>query len=192
MIVFGAIDFAAAVAEIGAFLGYRVTVCDARATFATAQRFPDAHEVVVAWPHEYLARTTTDERTVVCVLTHDPKFDVPLLSAAVRMPLAYIGVMGSRRTHGERTAELRRQGVTEDELRRLHSPVGLDLGAQTPQETAVAIAAEIIACRNGGSGAQLRTLDGPIHHPRQVARADRHDIPPLDNMAYAEATDGKL
>jgi len=164
MIVFGAIDFAAAVARIGSFLGYRVTVCDARATFATAKRFPDADEVVVEWPHKYLARTEVDARTVVCVLTHDPKFDVPLLQVALRLPLAYLGAMGSRRTNADRLARLRELGMGEDELSRLHAPIGLDVGARTPEETAVSIAAEIIAIRWGGTGTQLRAADGPIHH----------------------------
>jgi xanthine dehydrogenase accessory factor len=144
MIVFGAIDFAAAVARMGSFLGYRVTVCDARPTFATAKRFPDADEVVVQWPHRYLAGTDVDPRTVVCVLTHDPKFDVPLLEIALRMPVAYVGAMGSRRTNDDRLEQLRERGLTEDELARLHAPIGLDLGARTPEETAVSVAAEII------------------------------------------------
>jgi xanthine dehydrogenase accessory factor len=163
MIVFGAIDFAAAVARVGAFLGYRVTVCDARPAFATAARFPDPDEVIVEWPHRYLARTGVDERTVVCVLTHDPKFDVPLLEIALRRPLAYVGAMGSRRTNADRLARLRELGLSEDELSRLHAPIGLDVGARTPEETAVSIAAEIIATRWGGSGVQLRAADGPIH-----------------------------
>ena len=163
MIVFGAIDFAAAVARIGSFLGYYVTVCDARETFATKKRFPDADEVVVEWPHRYLQRTVVDERTVLCVLTHDPKFDVPLLELALRTPVAYIGAMGSRRTHDDRLKRLRELGLGEDELARLHAPIGLDVGARTPEETAVSIAAEIIAARWGGSGAQLRQTDGPIH-----------------------------
>jgi xanthine dehydrogenase accessory factor len=164
MIVFGAIDFAAAVARVGAFLGYRVTVCDARPTFATKRRFPDADEVIVAWPHKYLAKTETDERTVVCVLTHDPKFDVPLLEVALRRPLAYLGAMGSRRTNDDRTKRLKELGFTDAELARLHAPIGLDVGGRTPEETAVSIAAEIIQARWGGSGAQLRSLEGPIHH----------------------------
>ena len=167
MIVFGAIDFAAAVARIGGFLGYRVTVCDARPVFATSKRFPDADEVVVEWPHRYLARAAEagelDERTVVCVLTHDPKFDVPLLEVALRLPLAYLGAMGSRRTHADRLARLRELGVTEDELARLRAPIGLDIGARTPEETAVSVAAEIIGARWGGTGAPLRTAEGPIH-----------------------------
>lgn len=163
MLVFGAIDFAAAVARMGAFLGYAVTVCDARPVFATARRFPDAHEVVVDWPHRYLARTPVDGRTVICVLTHDPKFDVPLLEVALRTPAAYIGAMGSRRTHDDRLARLREVGLTDAELARLSSPIGLDIGARTPEETAVSIAAEITAARWGGSGRSLRETDGPIH-----------------------------
>jgi xanthine dehydrogenase accessory factor len=170
LIVFGAIDFAAAVARMGAFLGYRVTVCDARATFATAKRFPDADEVVVDWPHRYLAATEVDERTVVCVLTHDPKFDVPLLQVALRLPLAYVGAMGSRRTNDERLARLRDLGLTEDELARLHAPIGLDIGARTPEETAVSIAGEIVHARWGGTGSALRDVSGPIHHHHAVVR----------------------
>ena len=164
MIVFGAIDFAAAVARAGSFLGYRVTVCDARPTFATARRFPDADEVVVEWPHRYLAGTDTDPRTVLCVLTHDPKFDVPLLEIALRMDVAYVGAMGSRRTGDDRAKRLRELGLTDDELARLHAPIGLDIGARTPEETAVSVAAEIVALRWGGSGQPLRRTDGPIHH----------------------------
>lgn len=171
MLVFGAIDFAAALVRVGRFLGYHVTVCDARPVFATPRRFPDADEVVVQWPHDYLASTTVDARTVICVLTHDPKFDVPLLAAAVRTPAAYIGVMGSRRTHDDRLARLRAEGLSEDELGRLASPLGLDLGARTPEETAVSIAAEIIAARWGGSGRRLRDTAGPIHREPLAADA---------------------
>jgi xanthine dehydrogenase accessory factor len=164
MLVFGAIDFAAAVARAGKFLGYHVTVCDARKVFATASRFPDADEVVVDWPHRFLAGTDVDARTVICVLTHDPKFDVPLLEVALRTPAAYIGAMGSRRTHEDRLARLREAGLTEDELARLRSPIGLDLGARTPEETAVSIAAELIQLRWGGSGQPLTETQGRIHH----------------------------
>ncbi|MCF3960699.1 XdhC family protein [Streptomyces fuscigenes] len=168
MLVFGAIDHAAATARMGAFLGYRVTVCDARPAFATRERFPDADEVVRAWPHEYLAGTEVDERTVMCVLTHDPKFDVPLLLEALRTPAAYIGVMGSRRTHEDRTARLRAEGADEADLARLASPIGLDLGARTPEETAVSIAAEIVALRWGGTGARLCQAAGDIHRTPSV------------------------
>jgi xanthine dehydrogenase accessory factor len=168
MLVFGAIDFAAAVAKAGKFLGYRVTVCDARPVFATASRFPDADEVVTDWPHRYLSGTNTDERTVICVLTHDPKFDVPLLEVALRRPAAYIGAMGSRRTHDDRLARLREVGLSDDELGRLRSPIGLDLGARTPEETAIAIAAELIQLRWGGTGQPLTETTGRIHHGRMA------------------------
>ena len=168
MLVFGAIDFAAAVARVGAFLGYRVTVCDARGVFATAKRFPDADEVVVDWPHRYLSgevdQGNVDTRTVVCVLTHDPKFDVPVLELALRQPFAYVGAMGSRRTHDDRIQRLREAGVEQDALARLSSPIGLDLGARTPEETAISIAAEIVAGRWGGAGARLTDTTGRIHH----------------------------
>ena len=169
MLVFGAIDFAAAIARQGSLLGYRVTVCDARPMFATRARFPTADEVVVEWPNRYLAAQheagEIDARTVICVLTHDPKFDVPLLEVALRLPqIGYLGAMGSRRTHDDRMARLREAGLTETELTRLHSPIGLDLGARTPEETAVSIAAEIIARRWGGGGRPLTETDGRIHH----------------------------
>ena len=169
MLIFGAIDFAAALAQQGAFLGYRVTVCDARPVFATAARFPAADEVVVEWPDRYLAAQADagaiDSRTAICVLTHDPKFDVPALQVALRLPQAdYIGVMGSRRTHDDRMNRLREAGLTDAELSRLASPIGLDLGARTPEETAVSIAAEIIARRWGGGGRPLTDIAGRIHH----------------------------
>ncbi|PAZ13795.1 XshC-Cox1-family protein [Streptomyces sp. SA15] len=164
MIVFGAIDFASALVRIGKFLGYRVTVCDARPVFATRARFPEADEMVVEWPHEYLERTEVDSRTVLCVLTHDAKFDVPLLKLALRLPVAYVGAMGSRRTHLDRNERLREVGVSELELARLRSPIGLDLGARTPEETALSIAAEIVAGRRGGSGVSLTGAHTPIHH----------------------------
>src|ERR1700729_861608 len=163
MLVFGGIDFAAGVARVGKFLGYHVTVCDARKVFATASRFPDADEVVVDWPHRFLAAADVDARTVICVLTHDPKFDVPLLEVALRTPARYTGSMGSRPPHGGRLARLRGVGLTEDELARLRSPIGLDLGARTPEETAVAIAAELIQLRWGGSGRPLTATTGRIH-----------------------------
>ncbi|MBW3604788.1 MAG: XdhC family protein [Actinobacteria bacterium] len=166
MFVFGAIDYAAAAARVGHFLGYHVTVCDARATFATSKRFPDADEVIVDWPHRYLERVAVDQRAAICVLTHDPKFDVPLLEVALRTPASYIGAMGSRRTHEERLERLRAQGVTDAQLARLRSPIGLDLGARTPEETAVSIAAELIQRRWGGSGRPLTDTSGRIHELR--------------------------
>ena len=163
MYVFGAIDFASAVARIGKYLGYRVIVCDARAVFATRERFPSADEVVVAWPDEFLKTAEVDRRSVICVLTHDPKFDVPVLKEALNTPAGYIGAMGSRRTHDNRTARLKEEGVTDEQLSRVSSPIGLDVGARTPEETAVAIAAEIIALRTGHSGGRLAERSGPIH-----------------------------
>ncbi|MBO8193481.1 XdhC family protein [Streptomyces oryzae] len=164
MLVFGAIDFAAALVRIGKFLGYHVTVCDARPVFATPRRFPDADEVVVDWPHRYLDSQDVDARTVICVLTHDAKFDVPLLERALRLPVAYVGAMGSRRTHLDRLERLREAGLTPLELAALRSPIGLDLGARTPEETALSIAAEIVAARHGGSGVPLNGAHTPIHH----------------------------
>ena len=167
MLVFGAIDFAAAVAEQGAFLGYRVTVCDARPLFATRQRFPSAAEVIVDWPHRYLAGElaagAVDRHTVVCVLTHDPKFDVPVLDIALRQGFAFVGAMGSRATHEDRLARLSSAGLTAAQLAGLSSPIGLDLGARAPQETAVSIAAEIVARRWGGTGEPLAARRGRIH-----------------------------
>ncbi|MTD52774.1 XdhC family protein [Amycolatopsis pithecellobii] len=167
MLVFGAIDFAAAMARMGHYLGFQVTVCDARPVFATASRFPDADEVVVDWPHRYLKAEAEagriDGRTAIAVLTHDPKFDVPLLEVALRLDVGYVGAMGSRRTHDDRLARLREIGMTEEELDRLSSPIGLDLGARTPEETAVSIAAEIIALRWGGGGQRLTEMSGRIH-----------------------------
>ncbi|WP_280457578.1 XdhC family protein [Nocardia carnea] len=164
MLVFGADDFAAALTRIGRYLGYRVTLCDARPAFATASRFPAAHEVVVQWPHEYFAATPVNGSTVICVFTHDTKFEVPLLAAALRSEAGYIGAMGSRRAHAGRMRRLRAAGLTDAQLGRLAAPTGLDLGADTPEETAVSIAAEIIAQRRNGSGVPLRHLDSPIHH----------------------------
>ena len=173
MLVFGAIDFAAAVARVGSFLGYHVTVCDARPVFATNSRFPEADEVVVDWPHRYLAAERDagriDGRTVLAVLTHDPKFDVPLLEVALRLPeVSYVGAMGSRRTHEDRLARLREAGLEDKEIARLSSPIGLDLGARTPEETAISIAAEIIAGHWGGTGRPLAETAGRIHDERPV------------------------
>jgi xanthine dehydrogenase accessory factor len=164
MFVFGAIDFARAMARVGKLLGFHVTVCDARPVFATRTRFPEADEVVVDWPHRWLATQQVDKRTVICVLTHDHKFDVPAIEVALRSPAGYVGALGSRRTHTERLERLRDAGLTEHEIGRLHAPIGLDLGARTPEETAISIAAEIIQNRWGGSGARLTTSGaGPIH-----------------------------
>jgi xanthine dehydrogenase accessory factor len=184
MIVFGAIDFAVELARVGTLLGYDVTVCDARPVFATARRFPTAAEVVVEQPYRYLLGQTeagaVDSRTVLCVLTHDAKFDVPLLEVALRLPVGYVGAMGSRRTHADRERRLRAAGLTDAELTRLRSPIGLDLGGRTPQETAISIAAEIVAVRRGGGGLPLTGGAGAIHRqPLQPGGScqDRVDSP---------------
>ena len=163
MLVFGAIDFAAAVAKSGKFLGFHVTVCDAREVFATKKRFPDADEVVNDWPHRWLATQEIDSRTVICILTHDPKFDVPVVIEALKTKAAYIGAMGSRKTHDDRVARLIEAGVDPEDLKRVKSPIGLDLGARTPEETAISILAEVIQDRWGGSGKNLAQTSGTIH-----------------------------
>jgi xanthine dehydrogenase accessory factor len=167
MVIFGAVDFTAALARLAKLLGYRVTVCDARAVFATVQRFPMADEVVNMWPDRYLEEVgpVLGSRDAVCVLTHDHKFDVPAIAGAVRTRVGYLGAMGSRRTHDDRTARLREAGLTDEELARVMSPIGLDLGARTPEETAVSICAEIIALRTGRGAPSLRETTGPIHGP---------------------------
>lgn len=171
LIVFGAVDFAAALATMGSFLGYEVTVCDARPVFTTPERFPAAAAVVVDRPHRYLAAEAAagrvDARTAIAVLTHDPQYDVPVLEVALRLPaVGFVGAMGSRRTHDDRMARLRAAGVTADELVGLSSPIGLDLGARTPEETALSIAGEMVAARWGGSGTPLTTLSTPVHAVR--------------------------
>ncbi len=163
MLIFGAVQFADTLATVGRFLGYRVTVCDARAVFGTRERVPDADEVVVRWPHEYLAGIAVDERDVVCVLTHDEKFDVPVLIEALRSRAGYVGAIGSRRTCARRVERLREAGIDDTRIARLRSPIGLDLGGPSPQEVALSIGAEIVAARYGGSGAPLRDTRGPMH-----------------------------
>lgn len=171
MLLFGAVEFAAALSDAAVLLGYRVTICDPRPAFATPQRFPSAAEVVVEWPQLFLEATEVDDRTVICVLSHDDRFDSVLLQAALRLPVAYVGALGSRRTHERRVQRMRAAGTTAEELGRLHSPIGLDLGASSPEETAVSILAEILAERTGADGRPLRERSGPIH--RRAAMAVR-------------------
>jgi xanthine dehydrogenase accessory factor len=165
MIIFGAVDFTAALAKVAKVLGYRVTVCDARAVFATVLRFPMADEVVNDWPDRYLAKVGDElgPRDAICVLTHDHKFDVPAIAAAVKTGVGYLGAMGSRRTHEQRAQRLREAGLTDAEIARVMSPVGLDIGARTPEETAIAVCAEVIALRTGRRAQSLRDTAGPIH-----------------------------
>lgn len=163
MLVYGAVDFGRALSDAAALLGYRVVVCDVREAFARPERFPAAAEVAAEWPDEHLSTVQLDERDAIVVLTHDAGFEVPLLLRALRSPAAYVGAMGSRRTHDRRISALREAGATAGELARLHSPIGLDLGAATPEETAVSILAEVLAERTGASGAPLRSTAGAIH-----------------------------
>jgi len=165
MWIFGAVDFTAALARVAKVLGYRVTVCDAREVFATRRRFPMADEVIVSWPRQLFESrgATLAARDAVCILTHDPKFDVPAVQGALATTAGYIGVMGSRTTHDRREQRLRDAGVTDEQLARLMSPIGLDIGARTPEETAISICAEIIARRTGKGAPSLRDADGPIH-----------------------------
>ncbi|GAC1621328.1 MAG: hypothetical protein NVS4B13_12060 [Candidatus Elarobacter sp.] len=166
MYVFGAIDFSRAMARIGKYLGYTVTVVDARPVFATKQRIPDADEIVVAWPDEFLSKAPVDARTALIILTHDVKFDIPLLRVALRTNAGYIGAMGSRLTHANRAEELRRIGISASDLERISAPIGLDIGARTPEETAISIAAEIIALRERRRGGRLSDGTMPVHNQR--------------------------
>jgi xanthine dehydrogenase accessory factor len=166
LIIFGAVDFTGALAKAGKLLGYRVTVCDARAVFATVARFPMADEIANDWPDRYLAKVgdSLGPRDAVCVLTHDVKFDVPAIVAALATDVGYLGAMGSRRTHAARVERLRDAGVDDVGLARVMAPIGLDIGSRTPEEAAIAICAEIIAVRTGRTGtASLRDGTGAIH-----------------------------
>ncbi|GAA3036630.1 XdhC family protein [Microbacterium dextranolyticum] len=190
LIVVGAVEFAVALAQLGSALGLRVSVVDPREVFATAERFPGA-EVVVDWPDRYLATQTLDDRTAVCVLSHDPRLDVPALTLALRSPAGYVGAMGSRRTHDDRLRRLAEAGVSAGDLARLRSPIGLDLGASSAAETALSILAEIVADRHGGSGTRLSALAGPIHGgaARAAEGAAREQIPGAAHEAVRRATD---
>jgi xanthine dehydrogenase accessory factor len=164
MLIFGAVDFTAALVRVAKVLGYRVTVCDARPAFATAVRFPEADEVVADWPHRHLAKVPElGPEDAICVLTHDHKFDIPALMGALKTKVGYLGAMGSRSTHNGRLERLRAEGVDPEDIRRIMAPIGIDIGARTPEETAVSICAEIISLRAGVKAPSLRDGDGPIH-----------------------------
>jgi xanthine dehydrogenase accessory factor len=171
MLIFGAVDFTGALVRVAKVLGYHVTVCDAREVFATARRFPLADEVVVDWPHRLLEQVgpTLGPSDAVCVLTHDHKFDVPAIVAALRTDVGYLGAMGSRRTAAERRERLLAEGVDDAALERVMAPIGLDIGARTPEETAISICAEIISLRTGRNPASLRDTSGPLHGVGVVA-----------------------
>ncbi|HEU5429356.1 MAG TPA: XdhC/CoxI family protein [Actinocrinis sp.] len=188
LLIFGAVQFADALATVGKFLGYRVTVCDARPVFATRERVADADEVIVEWPHRYLATTPVDARTAICVLTHDAKFDVPALIEALRSEAGYVGALGSRRTCADRAERLRAAGIEGDRLARLHAPIGLDLGGGTPQEVALSIVAEIVAVTRGGCGRPLRELEGALHHRRAAdATSTRPELTGLSKRGSGSA-----
>jgi xanthine dehydrogenase accessory factor len=180
MIIFGSMEFSAALSNAAQVLGYRVTICDPRPLFTTATRFPGA-ELVVAWPTTYLATTDVDERTAICVLSHDARFDAELVAQCLELPVGFVGAMGSRRTHDRRIASLRERSVPEESIARLRSPIGLDIGSSTPEETAISILAEIIAVRTRGSAAPLTSTDGAIHRPL-------HATEPATQPANAPAT----
>ena len=165
MLIFGAVDFTAALVRVAKVLGFHVTVCDARPVFATTTRFPEADVVVVDWPHRHLATVANrlGPSDAICVLTHDHKFDIPAIVAALKTKVGYLGAMGSRSTHKGRVERLRSEGVSEEDIRRIMAPIGVDIGARTPEETAVSICAEIIAMRSGARAPSLRDGDGPIH-----------------------------
>ncbi|NEM91447.1 XdhC family protein [Galbitalea soli] len=170
LVIVGAMEFSAALSRAAQALGYRVTVCDARPLFATPARFPGA-SVVVGWPPEVLPSLAIDARSVVCVLSHDARFDAEVIHLALDSPAGFVGAMGSRRTHGRRLQSLRERGVGEEALGRLHSPIGLDLGASTPEETAISILAEVLQARTASSARPLRSTQGQIHTIREAVRA---------------------
>jgi xanthine dehydrogenase accessory factor len=165
MLIFGAVDFTAALVRVAKFLGFHVTVCDARPVFATTARFPEADEVVADWPHRHLTKVADQlgSSDAICVLTHDHKFDIPALVAALNTKAGYVGAMGSRRTHETRVELLRAEGVGPEGIKQIMAPIGIDIGARTPEETAVSICAEIISRRAGVTTASLRDSSGPIH-----------------------------
>jgi xanthine dehydrogenase accessory factor len=165
MLIFGAVDFTAALGRVAKILGYRVTVCDPRPIFATPARFPMADEIVVDWPNRYVDKIVPElgRRDAACVLTHDAKLDVPAIASLLNTSVGYLGVMGNRRTHAERVDRLREIGVDDADLARLMAPIGLDIGSRTPEETALSICAEIIALRTGRQVPSLRDRGGPIH-----------------------------
>jgi xanthine dehydrogenase accessory factor len=168
IVIFGAIDFSAAVALLARQLGYHVTVVDAREPFVQSPRFSVAAETVVAWPHDYLADRELGPRDAVLVFTHDPKFDEPALRAALASGAGYIGALGSRRTQEQRAERLRASGVSDEDIGRIAAPCGLDIGARTPAETALSVLSEIVASQAGRSGGSLRESAGPIHATQHV------------------------
>lgn len=173
LIIFGVVDFTRSLCKLAKMLGYRVTICDARSRLATPARFPEADAIIWEWPGQYLRKTKIDDRTVIAVLTHDPKFDIPALVSAVGTPAAYIGAMGSRKATADRIGRLQEAGLSKTDINRISAPIGLDIGANTPDETAVSIMAEVIAQKNGRSGSRLSFGHNPIHTRLGVSGAEQ-------------------
>jgi xanthine dehydrogenase accessory factor len=168
LVIIGGVHTAIALSQIGKILGFRVTVADPRERFASPQRFPMVDDLIVDWPDEALAKIRIDSRTYIAILTHDPKFDEPALVAALDRPARYVGAIGSRKTSLDRRERLRERGLTEEQLARIHAPIGLNIGGKTPEEIALSIAAEIISVRRGPRSSQPSAVAEP---PQAVGRS---------------------
>ena len=169
LLIFGAVHVAQALTKLGKLLGFRVIVSDARAKLATVERFPDADQIIQAWPDDTLAQLELPQSTYVAILTHDPKFDEPALLGSIETHARYIGAVGSRKTNADRRERLIAAGLSDESLARIRGPIGLDIGANTPEEMAVSIMAEIVAIRHGREGGPLTRATGNIRGERTGA-----------------------